>query len=114
MTDVRINEDLWWWHADGARGDSGFTGGKVQAPAFGAGCGHADMDRGGGRWRGVPPPAKSQRWVDPASLRRVSSILEVLVWRCRSRLPNVLGSFLKCLMAARRLVAGSLPVTGRS
>ena len=35
MTDVRINEDLWWWHADGAGGDSAFTGGKVQAPAFG-------------------------------------------------------------------------------
>ena len=28
-------------------------------------------------------------------LRRVSWILEVSVWRCRARLPNVLGSFLK-------------------
>ena len=27
MTDVRINEDLWWWHADGAGGDSAFSGG---------------------------------------------------------------------------------------
>ena len=29
-----------------------------------------------------------------AALRRSSWILEVLVWRCRARLPNVLGSFL--------------------
>ena len=39
---------------------------------------------------------------------------EVLVWRCRARLPNVLGSFLKCLMTARMLVAGSLLVMGHS
>ena len=35
------------------------------------------------------------------------------MWRCRARLPNVLGSFLTCLMTARVLVAGSLLVIGR-
>ena len=44
----------------------------------------------------------------------VSWILDVLVWRCRARLPIVLGSFLKCFMTTRMLVAGSVLVMGRS
>ena len=41
--------------------------------------------------------------------------LEVLVWRCRVRLPNGLVSFLKCLLTSRMLVAaGSLLMIGRS
>ena len=42
-----------------------------------------------------------QRWVHPTSLRRVSRILEVLVWRCHARVPYVLGSCLKFLMTPR-------------
>ena len=38
--------------------------------------------------------------VPPVALRRVAWILEVLVWRCRARRPNVLLSFLKCSMTA--------------
>ena len=38
---------------------------------------------------------------------RVSRFLEVLVWRCRARLPNVLVSFLKYLTTARPFVVGS-------
>ena len=38
----------------------------------------------------------------------VSRFLEILVWRCCARMPNVLISFLKSLMTARMLVAGSL------
>ena len=44
--------------------------------------------------------------------RCVSWFLEVLVWRCRARLPIVLVSFLEFLMTARVLVAGSLLVKG--
>ena len=36
------------------------------------------------------------------------------MWRCRARLPNVLGFFLKFLTTARMLVAGSLLVMGQS
>ena len=46
----------------------------------------------------APPPGVR-------SLRRVSWILEVMVWRCRARLPDVLGSFLKFLTTALVLVA---------
>ena len=65
-----------------------------------------------GRWRGRPATGKmmsllAQSWVLPAALRRVARILEVLVWRCRARLSNGLGSFLKRVMTARMLVAGS-------
>ena len=49
LTDVRKNEDLWWWYADGAGGDSAVTTGEVQPPASGAGRGQADM---GGRGKG--------------------------------------------------------------
>ena len=38
----------------------------------------------------------------------VSLFLVVLVWRCCACMPNVLVSFLKSLMTARVLVAGSL------
>ena len=49
-----------------------------------------------------------------AALWRVSWVLEVLVWRCRASLPNVLVSFLKCLMTRCILVAGPLLVVEQS
>ena len=110
---MRKTLDLWWWYAGGAGGDSSVAGGKVQAPAFGVGRGKGDTGRGRGRGKGkkaggggVPPQAKvrlswPQRSVPLAALQWVSQILEVLVWRCRARLPNVLASFMKCLMTAR-------------
>ena len=73
--------------------------GKERRPVAGTSC-HRQND--------------ASRWVPPAALRRVSGILDVLVRRCRAGLPNVLGSFLKCLMIARMLVAGSLLVIGPS
>ena len=36
-TDVRENEDLWWWPADGSDGDIAVTGNIVLDPASGAG-----------------------------------------------------------------------------
>ena len=47
-----------------------------------------------------------QRWVHPAALRRVTWILDMLVWRCRARLPHVLVSYLQYLVTARPLVVG--------
>ena len=95
-----------WWNAGGAGGNVATAGGKVQAPgADGAGRGRADKSRGRGRGKGN----KAGGGVLPVALRRDAWILEVLVWRCRARPPNVLGSFLKFLMTARMLVASSLP-----
>ena len=37
LSDVVMNEDLWWGYADGASGDRAVTEGKVQARASGAG-----------------------------------------------------------------------------
>ena len=99
------------YNAGGAGGHSPAPGGKVQAPGTdAAGRVEADKGHGRGRGRGKKDGGGSwpQCWVTPAALRRVAWNLEVLVWRCRARLPNVLGPlFLKCLTTAHMLVAGS-------
>ena len=104
-------------------GDSAVTEGKVQARASGAGLGQVT-------WAAITAVEK-ERWLEqPAtgkidvsagrsagSLRRcggVTRFLEVLVWRCRARLPNVVVSFLKYLMSARTFVVGALLVKGPS
>ena len=65
LTELRMNEDLWWWYADGASGDSAVTEGKVQTRASDGGLREADGTsgdiRGKGKiagGRGIPPPAK--------------------------------------------------------
>ena len=101
------------WYAGGAGGDDAADGCNVHAPGVrGTGRGKADKGHARGRGRGkkarggdvVPPPAKwclhqPQRWVPPAAMRRVLWTLVVLVWRCRARLPNFVGSILHCLHA---------------
>ena len=115
-----------WWYAGGAGGDDAADGYKVHTRGVdGIGRGKADKGRARGLVKGPSAGAWSRRrqhdvscwprrWVPPAALRRVAWILEVLVWRCHARLPNVIGSFLNFLMTVRMLVAGSLLVTGRS
>ena len=95
-----------WWNAGGAGGD-GAAAGKVQTPGTdGAGRVKADKGRGRGRGKGkkaggsVVPPLGSSGGV-------AAGRMEFGVWRCPARLPNVLGSFLKCSMTACMLVAGS-------
>ena len=81
--------------------------------ADGAGRGEADQERGRGGGKGKKATGEMTSLSLGSELRWVSWNLEVLVWRCRARLPDVLGSFLKFLMT-RMLVAGSLLVSGRS
>ena len=62
LTDVRKNEDFWWWHEDGAGSDGCCRLG--QKPGAGSGCagrGKADKLRGKGNKAGggsVPPLAQ--------------------------------------------------------
>ena len=93
-------------------GDGAAAGSEVHAPRVEGGRVKADMGRGLCRARGMQAVGGSV--VPPAALRRVSWFLEVLLWRCPACLPNFLRSFLKFLMIARMLVAGSPPVTGQS
>ena len=117
-----------WWNAGGADEDVVVPRSGVWPPgADGAGRGSAGRSRLQGRGVGekaggqgvIPPPAKLrlrwlQRWVPPTTLRLLSWISGVLVWRCHARLPNVLASLPKFLMTSRWLVACSLLVTGQS
>ena len=80
-----------------------------------------DKGRGGGRGKGkkasggsVPPQENDVscgRNAGPFGRRCGRSHG---IWRSWCDAANVLGSFLKCLMIARMLVAGSLFVIGRS
>ena len=98
--------------------------GKAQAPAADGG-GRGEGDKGGGRGRGNGKTAAgvwshrrkmtallTATLVSPATLRRVSWILEVLVRRCRARLPAVLGSFSNLLTTFHALLATSVLALG--
>ena len=103
-------------------------GGKVQPLGAGkAGRGRAGRERFPGRDVGMKAgdgraPATGEMtsllavMLVPScgALWRVSRFLEVLEWRCRARLPNVLVSFLKYVTTVRPFVVGSLLVKGPS
>ena len=108
--------------------DVAAAGGKVQAPgADGPGRVKADKGRSRGRGKGkkasgrgvVSPPAKWTSLLAPA-LGASGGVAVGLMesggarGRCRVRLPDVLGSFLKFSTTALVLGAGSLLVTGHS
>ena len=94
LTDVRMNENLWCWYADGAGVDSAVTEGKVQARASCAGLGQADMGRGNGDgpWRGHPA-AGTMTSLQAATLGPSSGVVADL-W-----VPGGLGVALPCASA---------------
>ena len=99
LTDVCKKENL-WWHADGAGGGA-VTGGTVQAAAFGAGCGEADMgprrrqwERKEGQWRRCPATNKMTTFL-AATLGPSGGVATGLV------VSGGLGVALPCLSAKR-------------
>ena len=84
-----------WWNAGGAGSDGAGAGGKVQA-----GCGWCRtwQFRGEGKNDGGGGNNDALLAGSSGVAAAVAWILLVLVWRCRARLPNVLVSFMKCLM----------------
>ena len=80
----------------------------VDAAKLTAGAVGAAWDGKEGWRRERSPAAGKMTPLLAGTLGRVSRVEEVLVWRCRAQLPNVLGSFLKFSAITRLFVAGSL------
>ena len=122
--DGRKNEDLWWCCADGHAATLQSLETKSRLPHLLLGLVKLPWAMATAvemvRWPVVEVSRHRRNDVsigwNAGSLRRrrVSCVLELWVWRCCARLPNVLGSFLELSMTARLLVAGSLLVERRS
>ena len=86
-----------WENAGCVSGDSAAASGEAHAQKVG-GAADNKADEGRDRGRGRKEKAVNMTSLVAAALgatlRRVSYIPEVLVWRCHARLPNILAFFL--------------------